>query len=163
MQSSFARYPLQAIVFATQLAVLLSTSRLSAQVTTADIVGTVTDASGAVVPGASITALNESTGQTRKVDGDTEGYFILPNLPASTYKITAQRNGFGLWESTGIPISVGQERTLKVILQPAAVTTEVTVSGGELSVLDTSSAAVLNAPSRACLRGPVRIPRREPE
>ena len=67
MRSRSARYPLQAIVFAVfaaPLAVLLSSSHLSAQVTTADIVGTVTDASGAVLPGATITV--ENLARTRK-------------------------------------------------------------------------------------------------
>src|ERR1043166_3240577 len=76
------------------------------------IVGNVTDASGAAVPNAAITAVNEKTGSERKVVADGAGYFILPNLSASTYKVTAQANGFANWESTGVPLSVGQERTL---------------------------------------------------
>jgi len=45
-------------------------------------------------------------------------------------------------EYTEIHLSVGQERTLNIVLQPASVTTEVNVSGGELTVIDTSSAAI---------------------
>ena len=106
------------------------------------IVGTVTDASGAGVPGASITVVNEKTGQERKVSGDTAGSYVVPYLASSTYKVTVLHSGFGQWQTTGVPISVGQERTVNVVLQPASVTTEVTVAGGELTLVDTSSAAV---------------------
>ena len=63
-------------------------------------------------------------------------------LASSTYKVTVQQTGFAQWRTTGIPISVGQERTVNAVLQPASVTTEVTVAAGELTLLDTSSAAV---------------------
>jgi hypothetical protein len=106
------------------------------------IVGTVTDASGAGVPNASITVVNERTGQERKVSGDTSGSYVVPYLPSSTYKVTVQQSGFGQWQTTGIPISVGQERTVNAVLQPSSVTTEVTVAGGELTQVDTSSAAI---------------------
>src|SRR6516165_6220337 len=54
------------------------------------IVGTVTDASGAVVPNASITVVNEKTGQERKVAGDPGGAFVVPYLASSTYKVSVQ-------------------------------------------------------------------------
>jgi outer membrane receptor protein involved in Fe transport len=106
------------------------------------IVGTVTDASGAAVPTASITVVNEKTGTERKVPVDAAGSYLVLNLAPATYKVTAIGTDFGQWQTTGIPISVGQERTVNIVLQPEAVTTSVTVSGGELSVVDTSSAAV---------------------
>ena len=106
------------------------------------IVGTVTDASGAAVPNASITVVNERTGQERKVNGDAAGSYVVPYLPSSTYKVSVQQSGFAQWQTTGIPISVGQERNVNVVLQPSSVTTEVTVAGGELTQVDTSSAAI---------------------
>ena len=75
------------------------------------IVGTVTDASGAGVPNTSIAVVNERTGQERKVTGDAAGSYVVPYLPSSTYKVTIQQSGFAQWQTTGIPISVGQERT----------------------------------------------------
>ena len=106
------------------------------------VVGTVTDASGAAVPKAAITLSNEKTGLERKAVADSAGYFILPNVAPSTYKMTVQANGFGQWETTAMPLSVGQERTVNVVLQPASVSSSVTVSGGDLSMVETSSAAV---------------------
>ncbi len=116
---------------------------LFAQSDSGRIVGTAADASGAVVPNVSITVTDERTGQERKVVTDGAGYFIVPNLrPSTTYKATALADGFGAWKTTGVPLSVGQERTMNVVLQPATVTTEVTVASGELTVIDTSSAAI---------------------
>ncbi|HJZ97505.1 MAG TPA: TonB-dependent receptor [Candidatus Solibacter sp.] len=107
------------------------------------IVGMVTDGTGAAVPNVAISVVNQHTKAERRVVSDAAGLYIVPNLPAfSTYDVKAEAKGFGVWETKGVPLSVGQERTLNVTLQPASVTTEVTVSGGELSVLDTSSAAV---------------------
>ena len=94
------------------------------------------------MPNTSITVVNERTGQERKVTGDAAGSYVVPYLPSSTYKVTVQQSGFAQWQTTGIPISVGQERTVNVVLQPSSVTTEVTVAGGELTQVDTSSAAV---------------------
>jgi hypothetical protein len=107
------------------------------------IVGMVTDGTGAAVPNVAISVVNQHTKAERRVVSDAAGLYIVPNLPAfSTYDVKAEAKGFGVWETKGVPLSVGQERTLNVLLQPASVTTEVTVSGGELSVLDTSSASV---------------------
>src|SRR5947209_8360163 len=92
------------------------------------IVGTVTDPSGAVVPGAAITVSNEKTGQERKATSDSSGQYIVPNLAPSTYKITADAKGFGQWQAAGVPLSVGQERSLPIVVQPASIATEVSVS-----------------------------------
>ena len=120
----------------------LSVPLIFAQIDAGRFVGTVTDASGASVPNASISVVNEKTGQERKVTADGSGAFVVPNLASSTYKISIQTPGFAEWKATGVPISVGQERTLNVNLQPASVTTEVLVSGGELTLVDTSSASI---------------------
>src|SRR4051812_46072405 len=106
------------------------------------IVGTVTDSTGAVLPGATIIVTNEKTSQERKAVADSAGYFALPNLPPSTYSVKAEAKGLGQGNYSGIPLSVGQERVVNVILQPETVTTEVNVSGGELTTIDFSSAAI---------------------
>jgi hypothetical protein len=106
------------------------------------IAGTVTDSTGAVVPNAAIAVVDEKTGKGRTMVADNAGFYIAPNLSPSTYKVTAKGNNLGPTEYTGIPISVGQERILNIVVRPATMTTEVTVSGGELTVIDFSSAAV---------------------
>ena len=108
----------------------------------ARIVGTVVDATGGVIPAASITAKDTKTGQEREGKSDDKGFYVLANLSPSDYTITAKGNGLGPTEYTEVHLSVGQERTLNIVLKPATVTTEVTVSGGELTTIDTSSAAI---------------------
>jgi hypothetical protein len=124
------------------LAGALFVSLLPGQNSSARLVGTVTDPTNAVVPNANITVKDEKTGQERKVLANNAGYYVISNLAPSTYTVTGQGNGLGPTEYTGIPLSVGQERVLNVTVQPATVSTEVTVSGGDLTVVDTSSAAI---------------------
>jgi hypothetical protein len=120
------------------------------------ISGTITDPTGSAVANASIVLQNEKTGDERKAETDATGHYFLPNVAPSTYKIAAQGNGLGPAEVSGIPLSVGQERTVNITLQPAAVNTVVTISGGELSVVDTSSAAVsANINSREVMQLPL--------
>src|SRR4029077_4626530 len=63
-------------------------------------------------------------------------------LGPSSYAVTAEATGMAPAEHTGIILQVGQERTLNVVMQVASVTTAVQVSGGDLAVLETSSAAM---------------------
>jgi Carboxypeptidase regulatory-like domain len=124
------------------LAGVLAFSTLLAQVDKTRIVGNVTDSTGAAIANAAITAVDTKTGQERKVVADDHGFYVLTNLAPSTYTIKAQGNGLGPAEFSGLPLSVGQERVFDIVLQPAALATSVTVSGGELTVVDTSSAAI---------------------
>jgi hypothetical protein len=131
---------LQLLHFA--LAGVLSTPLLQAQNVETRIVGQVTDPTGAVIPSAVISATDAKTGQDRKVVADERGFYVISILAPSTYTVKAQGSGLGPTEFSEIHVSVGQERTLNIVLQPASVATEVTVSGGELTVVDTSSAAI---------------------
>jgi Carboxypeptidase regulatory-like domain len=108
----------------------------------ARIVGTVTDASGAVIPDASITVKNERTGQSRKLSANSQGAYIATQLLPATYAVTAEAAGMATAQYTGVVLQVGQERTLNIKMQPATVSTQVNVSGGELMVVDVSSARI---------------------
>src|SRR5690349_18627294 len=113
-----------------------------AQTEKARIAGTVVDATGGVIQGAAISVKDTKTGQEREGKSDEKGFYVLTNLSPSDYTVTAKGNGLGPTEYTEIHLSVGQERVLNIVLKPATVTTEVTVSGGELTTIDTSSAAI---------------------
>jgi len=63
-------------------------------------------------------------------------------LSLSRMQRTAKSDGLGPAEYSQVHLSVGQERTLNIVLRPATVSTEVTISGGELTTIDTSSAAI---------------------
>lgn len=104
------------------------------------IAGTVADSTGAIIPGAEITLRNEKTGVERKLKANEQGTYVVNNLAPAPYTIVAQAAGLGPTTYQNITLTVGQERTLNLILQPATMAQEINVSGGELVVIDTSSA-----------------------
>src|SRR5689334_17916686 len=121
---------------------VLMTSLAWAQTDSGKIVGTVTDASGAVIPGVTVTVKSEKTGAERTGLTDEKGYYVVTTLPPASYSVKADQPGFSGGQTTGVILQIGQERTINMSLQPAGVSTEVTVSGGELAAIDTSSARV---------------------
>jgi hypothetical protein len=117
-------------------------STVHGQSDTARIAGTVTDPTSSVVPHAMITVKNEKTGQLRKVTSNDQGLYLVTELGPSIYSVTAEVTGMAPAQYAGVTLQVGQERTLNIAVQPATVSTEVQVSGGDLAVIDTSSAAI---------------------
>src|SRR5438874_1264013 len=107
-----------------------------AQTSVGRIVGTVADASGAVVPNASITVRNERTGEQRSVQSKADGQYVITNLQPAGYDLTVTAAGFSNSEFKGISLQVGQERTVNAVLQPSGIATEVTVSSGDLAQVD---------------------------
>src|SRR6266487_2034007 len=87
--------------------VLFSTAALAQ--TTATIVGTVTDSSGAVVPNVSITVTARDTGLTRKTTTNQSGNYVATFLPVGQYSVTAEVSGFKKKTVTGIVLEVNQE------------------------------------------------------
>src|SRR5207302_3836912 len=90
------------------LATIASGSAVWGQ-TTATIVGTVTDASGAVVPNVSITVTSSGTGLTRKTLSSQSGNYAVTLLPVGVYSVTAEAAGFKRKTTTGIVLEVNQE------------------------------------------------------
>src|SRR5580765_8583214 len=103
-------------IFRVSFLAALSLPMVYAQTDAARIGGTVTDATGAVIPAASITVKNEKTGQSRKVQTNDQGHFLVTPLLPSTYSLTAEAPGMANGEYKGIAVQVGQERMLEVKL-----------------------------------------------
>jgi outer membrane receptor protein involved in Fe transport len=76
------------------LAVLCMAAAATAQTETGRITGTVSDATGGILPGATVTAKSAGTGATRTVTTDNAGQFVFANLPPGPYEITAELSGF---------------------------------------------------------------------
>src|SRR3954466_10458302 len=68
------------------------------------ISGFVRDATGAVIPNASVTLKNEATGQERKVTTNESGYYIFTNIPSSIYSVSAESKGFKTTSRTGAKV-----------------------------------------------------------
>ena len=69
---------------------------------TAQISGTVTDQSGAVLPGVEVTAAETQTGLTRSVVSNETGSYVLPNLPVGPYRLEVKAPGFKNYVQSGI-------------------------------------------------------------
>src|SRR2546428_11934855 len=116
--------------FATAIVVLiaLSTCLSSAQTSTATILGVVRDASGALIPGVSITVKHTESGLTRTAISSERGGYNLPLLPVGAYEITTTMPGFKQAVRTGINLVVGQEAVVDLTLEVGANAETVTVS-----------------------------------
>jgi len=120
---------------------LVSVQRLNAQVLYGSVAGTVADQSGAVVPGAAITIVNDDTGLTRNVTSGSAGDYRVIDLPAGTYTLSVAAKGFKPVKTTGIRVTVGSVNQQNVQVSVGAVSQQVTVSGAA-ATLQTQKADV---------------------
>ncbi|HEV2380064.1 MAG TPA: TonB-dependent receptor [Terriglobia bacterium] len=133
--------------------VMLS-NQAKAQVLYGSVSGSVTDASGAVIPGAKVTLTNDSTGLARTDTTDSAGLYRLLDLPGGTYTITVSATGFEAFKKTNIPLVIGQVNEQDLQLVVGATTQTVTVEGSALALqtqkadvhTEISSYAVQNLP-----------------
>lgn len=108
---------------------MIGVRQANAQVLYGAISGTVTDQSGAVVPGAQITITNENTHLTRTTVTGSAGDYRVIDLPAGTYTVVVTAKGFKTVSDTGVAVSIGSVSAQNVQLSLGAVTQAVTVSG----------------------------------
>jgi Carboxypeptidase regulatory-like domain len=111
---------------------------LSAQTFRGGINGTITDSSGAFIPGAKVTATDIATAAVRETVSSGAGEFLFSDLPLSTYTIKVEAASFQTIEVTGVQVEAGKIHTLPVKLSVAQQATTVEVAADALS-LDTTS------------------------
>ena len=117
------------------IALSIASSTAYAQVTTSQIHGTVTDASGAVVPGAKITALNTSTGIAVETITDHSGYYLFSSLqPGGPYTVAVEAQGFQRYEAKGITLIVNANWATDAKLAVGTNQQSVTVDATSLQV-----------------------------
>ena len=114
---------------------------LSFAQTTASIVGTVTDPSGAGVPTCTLKVTNDLTGFSRTLPCQPDGSYVATLLPLGTYSIQVSASGFAPLVRTGITLTVQQIAKVDLQLQVGPVTQAVTVRGGA-PMVQTEQAAV---------------------
>ncbi|HWP83558.1 MAG TPA: TonB-dependent receptor [Terriglobia bacterium] len=132
------KYRLVAFVL---LLLVLSIRSIHAQLTTGTISGVVTDPSGAIVPGATVTAKNLGTGFSRSTISGATGRYDLPNLPVGSYEVSSELAGFQRIIRTGIELTVGRTVVVDLTMQVGEVTQAVTVTG-EVPLVETATATV---------------------
>ena len=112
---------------------------LAAQGTIGSILGTVTDSSGSVVPGATVTARNTGTGAVQSTTSDEEGRYTIPALPVGDYEVQTELQGFQTVIRTGIRLSVGADVVVDFDLPIGQVTEALTVTAAAPLVNTTSA------------------------
>jgi hypothetical protein len=109
--------------------------------TTGTIQGIVRDEQGGIVPGATVTVRNVQTGQVRVVATSDTGQYRFPNLQVGQYELTVELAGFGSYQQSGLNLTLNQEATIDVTLQPAGLAESVQVTA-DTPLLNTTSAEV---------------------
>ena len=128
----------KSILWAAVLAAALSAAAFGqASAINGQILGTVTDVTGAAVAAANVTATNVNTGLQRSVETESTGFYRFNVLPLGRYEIRVQASGFAPVKETGIEINAGATVTLDVRLEIKGVLTEVVVSASP-AVIDPS-------------------------
>src|SRR5881296_654934 len=94
----------------------------------AEISGVVHDASGAVVPGVSVTAKHIESGLTRTVNTSETGNYSIPSLPVGAYELTAELVGFKQQLRRGITLAIGQEAVVNLTMEVGEIKDNVTVT-----------------------------------
>jgi hypothetical protein len=126
---------------AVSLVALLFTTSALAQTPTGTILGTVKDAQGAAVPGATVTATNLGTKYSRDTVTDGAGEYALRLLPIGSYEVVVTLPGFKNFTQTGILLEVGRNARVDAIVELGAVTETITVVG-DSPLVDTASASL---------------------
>ena len=128
-------------LIAVLLTASLAATTVAAQALYGTITGTVTDAQGGNIPGATVSARNEQTGLEVTTTTDETGNYTIRNIAGGTYTLKASLQGFKEFAQTGIPVVVGNIVRINGRLEVGALTETVTVSS-EAALLKTDKADV---------------------
>src|SRR5215470_12910113 len=109
------------------------------QGTTSRVTGTVTDATGAVVSGATVTLTNEATGISFTTQTSSAGAYAFDLIPAGTYKVSVEKQGFKKYVSNGNVVQINQPATVNVAMEIGDVSAQVTVEAAAEAVQTSSS------------------------
>ena len=131
MRSRWASSVLMAIFIA------LLAAPAGAQVGMTEMTGTVTDGTGAVLPGVTIIATDASRGIQRTAVSGADGRYAFTQMPVGTYKFTFSLDGFDSAELENVELNVGQRPTIDVTMQVAGVAETITVQA-ETPVIETT-------------------------
>ncbi|MGA8538185.1 MAG: carboxypeptidase-like regulatory domain-containing protein, partial [Terriglobales bacterium] len=119
----------------------LSIQNVYAQTNRASITGTVTDTSGALVPGVEVTVTNTGTNEANKTVSNKDGIYVVPDLFPGQYSVEFKRNGFETLRRPSITLESTQVARIDAALKVGSVSDSVTVSA-DAPVLDEESASI---------------------
>ena len=127
-----------AMIFALGASVAVAQS----QSATADLIGTVADPNGAVVPGATVTARNLGTGISRSTTSAADGTYRLISLPPGDYEVTSEAPTFKRTVISPVKVTVGQTAELRIGMEVGGQDVVVNVSGEDVELIETTKTTV---------------------
>jgi hypothetical protein len=133
--NAFARHVLIAVVS------VLLTGGVAWGQGTAELAGRVTDTSGAVLPGVTVTVMQTNTGFTRTVVTDATGQWVMPALPTGPYRLEVSLQGFRTYVQTGIVLQVGATPTINAALALGSLEETITVEAAA-PIVDVRNAGI---------------------
>ena len=128
LRAKYARFRTTASLLGAALAVLLFCPPSFSQVNSGRVLGAITDQTGGVIAGATVTITDVARGISRPLMTDSAGEFNAPNLIPGTYTVRAEAKGFKATERQNVLVDVGQEVRIDLSLQPGEQTQTVTVT-----------------------------------
>ena len=131
------------LCFGLPLILLLLSVSANSQERVGTIVGTVTDPSGAAIPGAKVSVAAATLTQSVEIEADESGKFQILQLPAGLYTVTAQSEGFAATHMSGVPVELGRATRIDLHLEVGQVTERVDVSADAILVDSQSSASAV--------------------
>lgn len=120
---------------------VVSAAAVSAQVTTVTIHGTISDATGAVIPNAQVTAVNVETNFSRSVITDSSGQYAVQFLPIGPYRLEVTATGFKKFVQSGIVLEINRNARVDPTLETGAVTETVLVTS-DAPLVETNNATL---------------------
>ncbi len=124
------------------IAVLIAACSLSFAQYRAGVQGVVTDSTGAVVPGATITLTSKETNNSRTATSSNSGVYSIPSLAPGSYTLTVEKQGFQKKSLDNVLVSAEQMQAVNVELQVGQSSQTVTVSAAAVPVINTETATV---------------------
>ncbi len=133
-------------ICALAIAVLIASaapSLYAQQINVAQAAGQITDSSGAVIPGVTITLTEVERGVSHKAVTDSSGRYIMPGLPVGSYRLQVQKDSFKTYVQDGIVLQVNDHVVLNAVLQTGVVSQVVEVNGAAATI-QTEDASISN-------------------
>ncbi|MFB3905206.1 MAG: carboxypeptidase regulatory-like domain-containing protein [Acidobacteriota bacterium] len=137
----------------------IASAELCAQEFRGSLLGSVKDASGALIPGATVTAINVETNVSTSTVTSDIGRYRIPFLLPGNYSVIVELPGFRRLERTGIRISAGTDLDLDCVLEVGEVSNSVTVSGSTAAVSSTNADLALVVEQKYVQNIPVSLTR----
>lgn len=143
---AFLRGPLFRLLFLAATLVLLPCRSQAQTAGTGAIAGTITDPTGALVSGATIKAIDQTTGEARTAGSSAAGAFLVPLLRPGTYRVEVSKGGFKMWVGEAVPVQITETVALRVRLDVGAPieTIEVSAASQLLQTQDSTLGNVVN-------------------